>query len=87
VVDRPRDLVCLDPPYDLPEETLERILADLAVPGVLTPDAVVVVERATRSGEPRWPAGLGALAAKTYGGTAVHYAEPVADREPGAPDT
>ncbi|WP_402469057.1 16S rRNA (guanine(966)-N(2))-methyltransferase RsmD [Isoptericola aurantiacus] len=70
------DLVFLDPPYDLPGPALDAILADLAAPGVLGSDAVVVVERARRSGEPGWPPGLAPFAAKTYGDTTVHYAEP-----------
>lgn len=74
---RPLDLVLLDPPYDLSGTVLARILADLATPGVLAPEAVVVVERARRSGEPEWPDGLAAFAARTYGDTVVHYAEPV----------
>ncbi|ANC29730.1 16S rRNA (guanine(966)-N(2))-methyltransferase RsmD [Isoptericola dokdonensis] len=69
------DLVLLDPPYDLAGAALDAILADLAVPGVLAPSAVVVVERAKRSGEPTWPGSLAAFAAKTYGDTTVHYAE------------
>ncbi|MFV2143399.1 MULTISPECIES: 16S rRNA (guanine(966)-N(2))-methyltransferase RsmD [Isoptericola] len=72
----PLDLVLVDPPYDLSGTVLAGILADLAVPGVLAPEAVVVVERARRSGEPDWPDGLAAIATKTYGDTAVHYAEP-----------
>lgn len=74
----PLDLVFLDPPYDLSEEALAAVLADLASPGVLAADAVVVVERSTRSPEPAWPAGLDLLARKDYGETAVYYAEPSA---------
>jgi 16S rRNA (guanine966-N2)-methyltransferase len=76
------DLVLLDPPYDLDAGTLDVILAALAVPGVLAPTAVVVVERAKRSGEPSWPARLTGFATKTYGDTTVHYAE-VVDPDPG----
>jgi 16S rRNA (guanine966-N2)-methyltransferase len=70
------DLVLVDPPYDLPVEVLDRVLADLATPGVLADHAVVVVERGKRSGEPAWPPGLAGFAAKSYGDTVVHYAEP-----------
>jgi 16S rRNA (guanine966-N2)-methyltransferase len=52
------------------------VLDRLATPGVLAPDAVVVVERSTRSAEPAWPAALTLLARKAYGETAVYYAEP-----------
>ncbi|WP_277211707.1 16S rRNA (guanine(966)-N(2))-methyltransferase RsmD [Isoptericola croceus] len=71
------DLVLIDPPYDLSGAALAGILADLAAPGVLAPEAVVVVERARRSGAPQWPEGLVPIVTKTYGDTAVHYAEPV----------
>ncbi|MCK0118732.1 16S rRNA (guanine(966)-N(2))-methyltransferase RsmD [Isoptericola sp. S6320L] len=72
----PFDLVLIDPPYDLAGAALAGILVDLAAPGVLAPEAVVVVERARRSGEPEWPDGLVPIASKTYGDTTVHYAEP-----------
>ncbi|MGF0117374.1 16S rRNA (guanine(966)-N(2))-methyltransferase RsmD [Promicromonospora sp. Marseille-Q5078] len=71
-------VVFLDPPYDLAEDALTAVLGHLTAPGVLAADAVVVVERSTRSPEPAWPAGLAAFARKDYGETAVHYAEPVA---------
>lgn len=71
----PWDLVLLDPPYDVPGETVDRILADL-VPA-LADDAVVVVERSARSTAPTWPEGLSDLGAKTYGETVVHLAERV----------
>ncbi|GIG25350.1 16S rRNA (guanine(966)-N(2))-methyltransferase RsmD [Cellulomonas denverensis] len=67
------DLVLLDPPYDVPGETVDRILADL-VPA-LAAEAVVVVERSARSAAPTWPDGLAELSAKTYGETVVHLAE------------
>ena len=63
--DRAWDLVFLDPPYDVTD-------AD-------SPEAVVVVERASRSGAPAWPATRRLITAKTYGDTTVYYAEP--DRE------
>lgn len=75
----PLDLVLIDPPYDLPETALTGLLSDLAEPGVLAEDAVVVVERARRSGAPDWPDGLVPVTTKTYGDTAVHYAEPAGE--------
>lgn len=70
------DLVFLDPPYDLSDDGLARVLRDLAAPGVLAPGAVVVVERSARSPEPAWPDGLAPFGRKPYGETVVHYAEP-----------
>ena len=50
------DLAFLDPPYDLGEDELSHALEAL-VPQ-LSPDAIVVVERSSRSPEPTLPAGL-----------------------------
>lgn len=76
------DTVFLDPPYDLAEEDLA---ADLAgVVPLLREDAVVVVERSSRSPEPTWPAGLERERRKDYGETTVWYASP-AEAQPAAP--
>lgn len=65
------DLVFLDPPYDLAEPALalalERLQAHLA------PDALVVVERSSRSPEPTLPDRLVLAQTKKYGETALHY--------------
>ncbi len=53
--DAPFDLVCCDPPYDLGATELDEVLAGLARPGWVAPDARIVLERPTRrrgSGEP-----------------------------------
>jgi 16S rRNA (guanine966-N2)-methyltransferase len=71
---RPVDLVFLDPPYDLPEESLGADLAVLVSRGWLAEHALVVVERSKRSAEPTWPAGLEPERMKKYGETVVWYA-------------
>ncbi|MGD8199995.1 16S rRNA (guanine(966)-N(2))-methyltransferase RsmD [Ornithinimicrobium sp. W1679] len=75
--DEPYHLVLLDPPYDLGEEDLGEVLGLLVSAGWLDPDALVVVERGTRSPEPSWPPGLRPLDRRSYGETTVHLAEPV----------
>jgi 16S rRNA (guanine966-N2)-methyltransferase len=50
------DLVFMDPPYPLDEAAVSAVLAKLA--DHLTPAALVVVERSSRSPEPGWPEGL-----------------------------
>ncbi len=67
-------LVLLDPPYDLGEEALAAVLARLA-DGWLAEDAIVVVERSSRSPEPAWPGGLERRGrARRYGETTVWLA-------------
>lgn len=69
-------LVLVDPPYPLGEEPLTQVLAALVDGGWLDPDALVLVERSSRSPRPTWPAGLRHLDTRRYGETALHLAEP-----------
>ncbi|WP_353950672.1 16S rRNA (guanine(966)-N(2))-methyltransferase RsmD [Knoellia sp. S7-12] len=69
-----RDLVFLDPPYDLTEEALAVDLAALVTRGWLAEDALVVIERSKRSAEPTWPEGLEPERLKKYGETVIWYA-------------
>jgi len=68
------DLVLIDPPYDLGADELDENLAALAPR--LSPDAVVVVERATRSAAPTLPEGLELERRKTYGDTTLYWIGP-----------
>ncbi|UJP11209.1 16S rRNA (guanine(966)-N(2))-methyltransferase RsmD [Microbacterium sp. KUDC0406] len=71
----PFDLVLTDPPYDLDDATMTADLTALAP--LLSPDAIVVIERAKRSTPPELDAvGLTPLREKTYGDTRVWWAEP-----------
>ncbi len=73
------DLVFLDPPYDLPEVELGHNLVALAP--LLDEDALVVVERSSRSPEPAWGPGLECDRRKDYGDTTVWYAVPVSAQD------
>ncbi|MDL9939008.1 16S rRNA (guanine(966)-N(2))-methyltransferase RsmD [Gordonia sp. ABSL1-1] len=67
------DLVFSDPPYDLGVDEITedlRLLAD----GLLSPDALVVLERSARGAGPQWPGGFEVLVDKTYGDTRVEIA-------------
>ena len=64
------DVVFLDPPYELGDDELAADLAALQ----LAPDAVVLVERGSRSPEPRWPAGLHLERSRAYGDTTLWWA-------------
>ncbi len=65
------DLVFVDPPYDLSDDELVHALRTLEP--LLSPRAIVCVERSTRTGEPDWPAGLVLDRRKDYGETAVWW--------------
>lgn len=70
----PWRLVLLDPPYDVGEPALVAVLGALV--GRLEDEAVVVVERSTRSPEPAWPDGLTRFDERRYGETTLWLAEP-----------
>lgn len=77
------DVVFVDPPYELEGDVLDDDLAAL-VPA-LADDALVIVERRARSGEPVWPPGLDFETKRAYGDTVLWWARRGAD-QPAAPD-
>lgn len=69
----PFDLVLADPPYPETEPRVARVLQALA-DRWLSDDALVVMERSTRSPEPTWPAGLHRTDQRSYGETTLWFA-------------
>jgi pantetheine-phosphate adenylyltransferase len=69
----PRDVVFADPPYAAPAGEVQRVLAALYGRGWLAPGALVVVERATRSGPVAWPAGYTPDRSRGYGEATLWY--------------
>ncbi len=68
------DIVFADPPYALAGEEVSGMLMALADRGWLAPGALVIVERATRSGPVGWPAGFVPDRARRYGEATFWYA-------------
>ena len=67
-------VVFLDPPYDVPSEHVDDVLALLVSHCWLAPDAVVVLERSSRSRPPVWPGGWEEAGDRRYGETQVWWA-------------
>jgi 16S rRNA (guanine966-N2)-methyltransferase len=67
------DVVFADPPYALADAGVSRILMLLAARGWLAPGALVIVERASRSGPPSWPDGFVPDRARRYGEATFWY--------------
>ena len=57
-------------------------LAALAGHGWLVPDALVVVERSSRSPEPEWPEAVVPLRRRRYGETTLWYGHAAPDESP-----
>jgi 16S rRNA (guanine966-N2)-methyltransferase len=68
-----RDFVFADPPYLTPAADVRRMLAELRARGWLASDALVVVERATRTGPLDWPPGYAADRSRDYGEATLWY--------------
>ncbi|WP_405978418.1 16S rRNA (guanine(966)-N(2))-methyltransferase RsmD [Streptomyces sp. NBC_00158] len=69
----PYDIVFLDPPYAVEHAGLGEILLTLRANGWLTDDALVTVERSTRSGPFPWPEGFEPLRSRKYGEGTLWY--------------
>ncbi|MDB1089621.1 16S rRNA (guanine(966)-N(2))-methyltransferase RsmD [Streptomyces sp. ACA25] len=67
------DLAFLDPPYPVTDEVVREILLTLRTQGWLTGGALVTVERSTRGGTFRWPAGYEELRSRRYGEGTLWY--------------
>jgi 16S rRNA (guanine966-N2)-methyltransferase len=67
------DIVFADPPYALADDEVAGMLTALADRGWLAPGALVIVERATRSGPVSWPAGIAPERARRYGEATFWY--------------
>jgi 16S rRNA (guanine966-N2)-methyltransferase len=82
------DIVFADPPYALADSDVTGMLTLLADRAWLAPGALVVVERATRSGPVCWPDGYRQDRARRYGEATFWYGlGPEAPERPNAPDT
>jgi 16S rRNA (guanine966-N2)-methyltransferase len=66
------DVVFIDPPYEIDGSALDDDL--VALLPALAPDALVVVERRARGGEPNWPVGLTLEQSRAYGDTMLWWA-------------
>ena len=75
------DVVFADPPYAMADAEISRVLSLLTGEGWLARDALVIVERATRSGPVRWPDGFEPDRARKYGEATFWYG--LAPKSPG----
>ncbi len=67
------DIVYLDPPYDFSDVELYKALVQLRAGDFLKEDAVIAVERASKSGAMKWPSGYESLRERNYGQAVIYY--------------
>ncbi|MGI5144889.1 16S rRNA (guanine(966)-N(2))-methyltransferase RsmD [Plantactinospora sp. CA-294935] len=69
----PYDVVFADPPYAVPDSELTAVQAALRDQGWLAPDALLVIERSSRTGPVDWVQGITAQRSRRYGETTLWY--------------
>ncbi|MBE1487792.1 16S rRNA (guanine(966)-N(2))-methyltransferase RsmD [Plantactinospora soyae] len=69
----PYDVVFADPPYAVPDSDLTVVQEALRDNGWLAPDALLVLERSTRTGPVDWVQGITAERSRRYGETTLWY--------------
>lgn len=69
------DVVFLDPPYDLSEIEVTKVLQGLVGNGFLKAGSIVAIERDSKRAPLQWPDGLTALKERRYGAATIFYAE------------
>jgi 16S rRNA (guanine(966)-N(2))-methyltransferase RsmD len=67
------DLVFADPPYPTTENEIEEMLTALVAQGWLAQEALVVIERSSRSPEPAWVQGITGERGRRYGESTLWY--------------
>ena len=72
--DRGYDVVFVDPPYAESDDALAGVLTALVHPfDLLSPAAIVVVERAAKTAAPSWPIVIQPIKNRRYGDTVLWY--------------
>lgn len=69
------DIVFLDPPYELNDVEVSKVLAALVNNAFLKAGSVVAIERGSKRATIEWPPGLRPLKERRYGAATIFYAE------------
>lgn len=71
--------IYIDPPYDVDDIDIVETLVQLRENGFIHPDALIAVERNSRTKEISWPYGYEEIRAKDYGQARIFYGIPTVD--------
>ena len=71
--------IYIDPPYDVDDIDVVETLIQLRENGFLDPDALIAIERNSRTKEISWPYGYEEVRVKNYGQATIFYGIPLGD--------
>lgn len=66
--------IYIDPPYDFSDSEISTILEKLHENNFFKDDAVIAIERASKTKQPVWPQGYEPSRTKVYGQASIYYA-------------
>ena len=69
------DIIFIDPPYELTNESIEKLLKKILEQGLLKENGIIAVERESKSNEFRWPTPLCGSKVRSYGQGSIYYGE------------
>jgi len=67
------DIIFIDPPYEVSNKIIEKILLDIAQNNFLKSHGVIAVERESKSKEFNWPLPLVGVKVRSYGQGSIYY--------------
>jgi 16S rRNA (guanine966-N2)-methyltransferase len=69
----PYEIIYIDPPYEVDNVEVEKILKKILTLGLLSKFGLVAIERDAKAKTFSWPDGLSELKVRSYGAGAIHY--------------
>lgn len=69
----PYEIIYIDPPYEVLNTEVEKILKKILTQGLLSKFGVVAIERDAKAKPFAWPVGLSEVKVRSYGAGSIHY--------------
>jgi 16S rRNA (guanine966-N2)-methyltransferase len=72
-VNKTYDIIFLDPPYELTNFEVEKLLKKILALKILSTDGLIAIERDGKAQSFTWPVGLVEIKVRSYGAGSIHY--------------
>jgi len=67
------DIIFMDPPYDVPNDIIEKMLEDISENNLLAPHGLIAIERAAKTNPFSWPSPFQQEKIRSYGQGSIFY--------------